>query len=249
MDQVHRVPCLVPQYPSHSHKNIRRDLRKFPAYQRWPPLIHSRISVGSFQLGIRLCLMIGKKNIKLTTNSILKNDKKSLKSNGKGLTFGPKCVPTKTKVGHFLPSIVLCTLSVKRLKVFKHYSWEFQTFIELTVAGNIYGKLRNAIFLVKIRQLIQVLTDLKFRLVILPYPDHVLITKCWPFVNNTSMLSSLSRTRQYIDKIWVKEGMLTMAKIFVGHNLLADAFILIKFPKATDDCYWLHCIYACYSIQ
>ena len=93
------------------------------------------------------------------------------------MTFGPECVPTKTKDSHFLNDIVLCAPSAKRQKVLKHSLWDFQTFIELTVAGNMYGELKNADFLVKLRQLIQVVMSLESHLFILPYTDCVSTTK------------------------------------------------------------------------
>ena len=166
---------------------------------------------------------------------ILKRDKKCMESNGKGLTFGPECVPTKKKVGHFLLGIVSRAPSAKRQKFSKHFSCKTQTFIKLTVAGNMYVESRNAAFFVKIRQLIQVLMNLESRLVVLFYPVYVSTAKCRPFVNDTSMSSSISKARQYVNKIWVKEEMPTIVKVFVGHDLPAAAFNSIKFAKATDD--------------
>ena len=49
------------------------------------------------------------------------------------------------------------------------------------------------------------------------------------------MLSALSRARQYVDKIWVKELMAMIVKVFVGHDLPAAAFNSIEFAKAIDN--------------
>ena len=49
------------------------------------------------------------------------------------------------------------------------------------------------------------------------------------------MLFSFSRARQYTNKIWVKERMPTIVKVFAGHHLPAATFNSIKFTKATDD--------------
>lgn len=77
--------------------------------------------------------------------------------------------------------------------------------------------------------------NLESRLVILSNPNLALTAKCKPFVNDTSTLSRMSRARQYIDTILVKEGMPTIVKVFVGHDLPAVAFNLIEFAKVTDN--------------
>lgn len=71
-----------------------------------------------------------------------------MKLNGKSLTFGPECVPNKTKVGHFLPGIVPGLPSAKHQKISTNFSRDIKIFIQLTVAGNMYGESRNTTFLV-----------------------------------------------------------------------------------------------------
>ena len=101
-----------------------------------------------------------------------------------------------------------------------------------------HGESINATFLVKFHKLILVLMELESRLVVLlycAYPDRASMTTSQPFVNYTSMLSSLLRARLYTNKIWVKEGIPTIIKVFIGHDLPAAAFNLIKFARATEN--------------
>ena len=94
-----------------------------------------------------------------------------------------------------------------------------------------YGELRNATFLVKLHQLIQALMNLESRFVVLPYPDCALTTKCWPFVNDISISSSILRAYQYVDKILVKEGMPTIVKVW-------ETILVRKWP--TSILLWMY---------
>ena len=127
--------------------------------------------------------------VKTITKSILKNDMKGLKLKGKSLTFDPACVSTKTKAGCFLTGMVLCQPFAKRQCVSKQFTWKYQTYIKLTICGNIYGVRKFDHFLPSFRKMISAIMGLEPHLVILPYPDRVttktgrpflIIVQCYP---------------------------------------------------------------------
>ena len=80
-----------------------------------------------------------KVQIKLTAKGILKSDIKDLKVGGKKLTFDVVCKSIKTKAGRFLTGKVAHRPFAKKVCVQKQFSRKYQSYIQVTVCGNIFG--------------------------------------------------------------------------------------------------------------
>ena len=138
---------------------------------------------------------------------------------GKSLTFDPACVSTRTKVDRFLTSMTLSQSFAKWQCVSKNFSWNHQTFIELTICGNMFGLKRYLHFFPTFQEMILAMMELEPCLVILPYLDCTTTKKGRPFSNKYSMLFRVIWCRAYVYKLWLGDGMPTLVKIFVGHNI------------------------------
>ena len=141
-----------------------------------------------------------------------------------GLTFNPDCVSHKTVGGHFISGTAQKVPPAKRQKLEKHFARKYQTFIDVTVPGNLHGVHKTSSFLQNLRVLVVAIMGLEKRLVVLPFPDRPLNAKCRPFQGDASMLSGVSKACLYLEDLWVKEGQDTIVKMFVAHNIDPLAF-------------------------
>ena len=87
---------------------------------------------------------------------------------GSALTFGPKCVSHKTSDEQFLSGTIHRVPSAKRHKLAKHFDRQYQTFINVTVPGNLHGTHKNNSLLDHFRIILTAIIDQESRLVILP---------------------------------------------------------------------------------
>ena len=170
------------------------------------------------------CAFVLKSQIRQTVKSILKNDMKDLQFRGKKLIFDPACVPTETKTGRFLTNKVTRQHFAKRQCAPKQFDRKYQSFIKVTICGNMFGVRKYDHFVKHFREMMNEIMKFEPRLVIIPYPDRELVKKSRRFANNCSMLSSSYWYQIYIDTLYIPEGRPTTVKIFVGHDMPPAAF-------------------------
>ena len=94
---------------------------------------------------------------------------KDLKAGGKSLTFDVASVSVKTKAGRFLTGKV-CQPFAKKIRVEKQFTRKHQTYIQVTVSGNIYRVRKYDHFVEKFREMIGVIMAFETSLVVIPYP-------------------------------------------------------------------------------
>ena len=128
--------------------------------------------------------------IKLTANRILKSNIKDLKIEGKKLTFDVASVSVNTKEGRFLTGKVPCQPFAKKIRVEKQFSRKHQTYIQVTVSGNIYGVKKYDHFVKEFREMIGVVMSFEPSLVVIPYPGGDESHKGRSFVQEPSTLVS-----------------------------------------------------------
>ena len=109
-------------------------------------------------------------HIKLTKKGILKSDSKNLKAGGKSLTFDIANVCVQTKAGRFLTGKVDCHPFAKKIRVEKQFTRKHQSYILVTVSGNIHGIWNYDHFVEKFREMIGVIMDFEKSLVVISYP-------------------------------------------------------------------------------
>ena len=97
--------------------------------------------------------------IATTTKSILKGSKKKLTI--QGLTFKDDCVSRKTVGGLFISGSSQKVPPAKRQKVEKHFARKHQTFIDVTVPGNLHGVHKSTSFLQNFRLIIAAIMGLE----------------------------------------------------------------------------------------
>ena len=165
------------------------------------------------------CAFVLKVHIQPTVKSILKNDMKNLKFQGKKLTFDPTSVLTKTKISRFLTGKVAYQPFAKRQYVPKQFTREYQSFIKVTICGNMFGVRKYDHFVKHFREMMIDMMQFEPCLVIIPYPDEELAKKGRPFANNCSILSSSYRCQIYINTLYKPEERPMTVKIFVGHDM------------------------------
>ena len=73
------------------------------------------------------------------------------------------------------------------------------------------------------------------RLVVLPFPDCPLAAKCHQFQGDASMLSGVTKTRLYLDSLWVKEGQDVLMKMCVAHDIDPLSFNSLKFASVCNN--------------
>ena len=140
-------------------------------------------SLWTVAIKVLECTFSLKIPFKTIAKGILKNDTKGLKLKGKSLTFDPACVSTKTKAGRFLTGMAFCQPFTKRQYVLKQFTLNYQTYIKLTICGNMYG-------VRKLDHFVPNFPKLEPRLVIFPYHDCATTKTECPFLNNCAMLSN-----------------------------------------------------------
>ena len=151
------------------------------------------------------------------------------------MTFDPACVSTKTKTGRFLTNKVPRQPFAKRQSVPKQFNRKYQTYIKVTICGNMFGVRKCDHFVKYFREMLVVLMAFEPRLVIIPYTDGATSKKRRPFANECSMLSSSYQCQIYVNKIFIGEGKPTTVKLFVGHGIPSAVFNSLEFSPKADE--------------
>ena len=115
--------------------------------------------------------------------SILKNDMKDFNFQGLKLTLDPACIPTETKTGRFLTGKVACQPFAKRQCVPKKFTRTYQSFIEVTICGNMFGVRKYDHFVKHFQEIMNEIIKFEPRLVIIPYPNSDSSKTGHPFAN------------------------------------------------------------------
>ena len=161
---------------------------------------------------------------------------KNCKAGKKSLTFDVASVSVKTKAGRFFMGRITCQPFAKKICVEKKFTRKYQTYIQVTVAANLYGVKRWAHFVDMFREIIGALMEFKPRLVVIPFPDSKDALKARPFTHEPSILCSTYACKPYHqENIYIAKGKPTTAKVFVGHDSVAAIFNLRELAQIADE--------------
>ena len=126
------IPLLL--YPGPPRNVFCGDWKQSGKLQPSPPA-----SLWTATFKVLGCSFNLKVQIKLTAKGILKSNSKDLQVGGKKLTFNVVGKSIKTKTGRFLTGKVTRQPFAKKVCVQKQFSGKFQSYLQVTVSGNIYG--------------------------------------------------------------------------------------------------------------
>ena len=199
--------------------------------------IHPSSAASLWTAGIKVldCSFNLKVQINLTAKDILKNDVKDLKVGGKKLTFDPGCISIRTKTGCSLPGKITRQPFAKRLCVPKQFSRKHQTYIKVTICGNMHRFRKYDHFVKYFREMLLALMIFEPSLVVILYPGGATSNKGCPFENECSTICSSYKCQIYIDNLSIGNGTPTTVKLFVGHDMSSDIFNSLELAQKADD--------------
>ena len=163
---------------------------------------------------------------------------KQLKAGRKSLTFDVASVSVKTKAGRFLTGRITRQPFAKKICVEKKFTRKYQTYIQVTVAANLYGVKRWDHFVDMFREMIGAIMEFEPSLVVIPFPDSkdALKNKARPFTHEPSVLCSTWACKGYHqEKIYIAEGQPTTVKLFVGHDSVRAIFNSRELVQIADE--------------
>ena len=131
-----------------------------------------------------------KVQIKLTVKGILKSDINDLKVDSKKLTFDVASKSIKTKAGRFFTGKVADQPFAKKIRVQKQFIRKYQSYIQVTVCGNIFGVRKYDHFAKDFCELIAVIMGFEPSLVVIPYPGGTESHKGRPLAHEATTLVS-----------------------------------------------------------
>lgn len=111
----------------------------------------------------------------------------------------------------------------------KHSSTSRYQAITLAIIGPL-------LFLKNLYLILSVLIGLNYKLIILPYPDCHTTYKGRYVHHDASKISSMTKIKQFVDKVWVREGKESTTKISVSHNVLPIYFSYLEYTTALEAC-------------
>ena len=142
----------------------------------------------------------------------------------------------KTKAGRFLQGKITHQPFAKKICVEQKFSRKYQTYLEVTVAGNHHGKNKWQHFVEKLREMVEVLIQFEPKLVIIPFPDSKDSIKARPFMHEASTLASSGSAKRYhAEDNYIADGMPTTTKIFVGHDSVPAIFNSRELAQIADE--------------
>ena len=115
----------------------------------------------------------------------------------------------------------------KRQRTEKRYSRAHQSFLDLCIAGNSHGINCIANFMTNLRSVFTLLFKRDSKLVVLANPGRTDNVKFRPIQYDASLMSSQSRVRHMVKKLWIEEGGDTKIKSFFTHDNDSSQFQFI----------------------
>jgi len=123
----------------------------------------------------------------------------------------------------------------KKIRVDKQITRKHQTYIQVTVSGNIHGVRKYDHFVLVFCEMIGVIKSFEPSLVVIPYPGSEESNKGRPFTHEPSTLVSSWKCKVYINAdFYIADGKPTTVKVFVGHDSSAAIFNLLELGQLVD---------------